>query len=665
MSLLSDLRRYRWLLRLNQPALAFVHDVVMAALSFGLSVAIAYQLRFGWILNVRLGDDMTVGTALFTATAAAVFWFMGLYRGIWRYASIDDLLAIVKSVTAAIVLFTPAMFFLTRLDSIPRTALLVNWVLLILLLAGPRVLYRVIRDKGAYNPLARARRDQIPVLLLGVGDEADQFIRHMARDANAGYRVVGLLDEKEMRVGRGIRGVRVLGTPAELELVVAHLRARGEAPQKIILTRQHMDPPALRRLVSQADSLGLTVARMPQIGELRQADRDHDHAEGGTPLVRPIAIEDLLGRPQTVLDRASMVATVAGRRVLVTGAGGTIGGELARQIAAAGPARLVLCDNSEFALYGIDLEMAERSPRLSRRGVLTDVRDRVRVEALIQEERPEIVFHAAARKHVPIIEAHPADGALTNAVGTRIMAETCRAAGVAAMVLISTDKAINPSSVMGATKRLAEAYCQALDAGDQGKPDGTRFVTVRFGNVLGSTGSVVPLFQRQLARGGPLTVTHPEVTRYFMTVREAVELVLQATALGLRSGTGAPPRGGIFVLDMGEPVRILDLAQQMIRLAGLRPNIDIKIEITGLRPGEKLYEELFHATETLVPTERAGILLGAPRTLSLATLARGLDRLEQAARAGNDAAAMRLIHELVPEFRRDDAAPQARAASAI
>jgi O-antigen biosynthesis protein WbqV len=284
---------------------------------------------------------------------------------------------------------------------------------------------------------------------------------------------------------------------------------------------------------------------------------------------------------------------------------------------------------------------------------LGDVRDRTRLDEVMAAHAPELVFHAAALKHVPMVEANPVEGVLTNAIGTRNTAEACRKAGVAAMVLISTDKAINPSSVMGATKRLAEIYCQALDiAGRRRGAQGTRFITVRFGNVLGSTGSVVPLFHRQLAAGGPLTVTHPDMTRYFMTVREAVELVLQASALGAESP--ATEAGKIYVLDMGEPVKIIDLARQMIRLAGLRPDKDIQISITGPRPGEKLREEVFHEAEPLLPTSHPGLRLASPRTVNLELLSRNFDELAALTEQRRQAELMALVHRLVPEFGDPD-----------
>ncbi|MGH7004939.1 MAG: UDP-N-acetylglucosamine 4,6-dehydratase family protein, partial [Alphaproteobacteria bacterium] len=382
-------------------------------------------------------------------------------------------------------------------------------------------------------------------------------------------------------------------------------------------------------------------ARVPRATDFREG-------AGDAVELRPIALEDLLGRPQAVLDRPAMQALSAGKRVLVTGAGGSIGSELVRQISDHGPARLALLDSSEYHLYEIDQELGRRHPQLARAALLADVRDARRLNALMAAERPEIVFHAAALKHVPMVEAHPDEGVLTNAMGTRIVADACVKHGVGAMIGISTDKAVNPSSVMGASKRLAEQYCQALDLAEAKKEHGTHFVTVRFGNVLGSTGSVVPLFQKQLAEGGPLTVTHPDVDRYFMTVREAVELVLMASAVG---ASDRRMSGKVFVLDMGQPVKIVELARQMIRLAGKRPERDIKIAFTGLRPGEKLREELLHAQEDLVPTGARGNLLASPRTSDLKLLARAFDDLERHARAGATAEALALLKHLVPEYR--------------
>ena len=377
-------------------------------------------------------------------------------------------------------------------------------------------------------------------------------------------------------------------------------------------------------------------------------DRDID--------VRPLRSEDLLGRPEAAPDRAAMRALVNGRRVCITGAGGTIGAELARQIAQYGPAHLTLIDNAEYNLYRIDLELAETHPKLSRSAVLGDVRDSDSVAYTFAYARPELVFHAAALKHVPMVEANPDEGVLTNAVGTRNVADACISIGTQAMVLVSTDKSVDPTSVMGATKRIAESYCQALAhssaAGD------LRLVTVRFGNVIGSSGSVVPLFQRQIAGGGPVTVTDPDVARYFMTTREAVQLLLQASALG-----AAEEGGGIYVLDMGEPIKIVDLARRMIRLAGLTPDRDIEIVYTGLRPGEKKGESLFHRAEPMVVTETPGILKARSRPGDIAFMRRRLDQLAAAARDRRTRDTLALVAAMVPEYEPSDSALSATPAA--
>jgi O-antigen biosynthesis protein WbqV len=453
----------------------------------------------------------------------------------------------------------------------------------------------------------------------------------------------------------------VLDTIGGLEALVARLDRRGQRPQRLIITAQGLDGATIQNLLDRANALAIPLARLSRPTEIRQ-----HHLDGQKQVFAPIALEDLLGRPQAVLHRDAMARLIEGRRVLVTGAGGTIGSELARQLGALAPAELILFDNGEFLLYAIDGELREQFPGLALRPLLGDIRDRLRVDEIMAAERPEIVFHAAALKHVPMVEANPVEGVLTNVIGSRNVAEAARAHGAGLVVQISTDKAVNPTSVMGATKRIAEAACQALDLQEAqrrlGSRAGTRFVTVRFGNVLGSTGSVVPLFTRQLAAGGPLTVTDPEVTRFFMTVREAVELVLEASATVGTGGTDGDDTGSlgkIFVLDMGEPVKIVDLARQMIRLAGLVAERDIKIEYIGLRPGEKLHEELFHDAEAAVPTANPALRLAAPRTADYAVLARSIHELEEQARSGNEARVIDLLQRLVPEYRRAATTPAA------
>lgn len=620
--------------------IVYANDIIMSGAAF----AIAIYLRLGDDPQFYAMEPMILAGLLFMAISAVVFFFSGLYRGVWRYASMNDLLAITRAVTVAVLAFLLVLFLWTRFLYIPRSIIPITWFVLMALLGGPRFFYRLVKDRRFDLISENGGNNRIAVLLAGAGDGAELFIRALKRTPDAGYQAVGIVSETPGRVGRQIHGVEVIGTIDDIASAVKTLRSQGIRPQRLVLTRDDMDGARVRSLLAQADALGMTLARVPHITEFKSGVADK--AE-----VKPVAVEDLLGRPQTTLDRDAMAALIEGRRVLVTGAGGSIGSELVRQVSAYLPAEIVLLDNSEHALYTIDRETMEQWPDVARSSVIADVRDADRIARIFARFNPDLVFHAAALKHVPLVESNIVEGTTTNVAGTVNIADTCVKTGVSTMVLISTDKAVNPASIMGATKRIAESYCQALDL-QRTKGNGTRFVTVRFGNVLGSTGSVVPLFQRQLADGGPLTVTHPEMTRYFMTVGEAVELVLQASALGGPQGSnkGSDGSGKIFVLDMGEPIRIIDLAEQMIRLAGLKPGKDIKIDIIGIRPGEKLFEEIFHGAEPPVATESPGLLLAAPRAGNLDDLRPALEELAEACRDDDTETIRTVIRRLVPEY---------------
>lgn len=618
-------------------AITLVHDLFWAAASY----PIALWLRTGQI--EEYADFLTFAVPVFTIIAFFAFGLTGLYRGVWRYASMDDLSAIARGVGLSLFVSLPILFFFGHLGTMPRSLPIIQGIVLLFCLGGPRVAYRLWKD-SRQQKRQQQNDNAIPVVLVGSDAQSDLFIRHCRHHPEVGYQVVGLITPSEHRKGRRIQGVEIIGSLSTLTQGLDRLVRRGIHPRRLILSSDLVGGDMIHTLMEIADRRGLTLARLPRMTNFDPADDGKSAMD-----LRPIAVEDLLGRHQVALDRQSIARLIHGRRVLVTGAGGSIGSEMVRQIAAFSPARLVLLDASEFALYTIDLEIAERFPQLERRSVITSVRDRQRLIALLQSEKPDLVFHAAALKHVPLVEGNPIEGILTNAIGGRNLADACTMAGVQAMVMISTDKAVNPTNVMGTTKRAAELYCQSLDLAQHQ----TRFVTVRFGNVLGSTGSVVPRFQSQLAAGGPLTVTHPEMERYFMTIREAVELVLQASARAVESNRHEA--GKIYVLDMGKPVKIVDLARQMIRLAGLVPDVDIPIVFTGLRPGEKLFEEIFHGEEAPVPTDSDGILLASPRFVERDTVRDWLERLEAACNQGNTEAVITLLRELVPEFIPDSA----------
>ena len=624
-------------------------DATVAAIAVPVSVWLAAPGAWPpgewWLLGIPGG----------AAALTLAGWPLKLPRQYWRFASLPELLSSSAAALGAAVLFW-GLLLLVGTWRPPNIAFpAIHALTLTALLAAPRIAAR-LRHVGRIGPLSDAPSQS--VLVIGASDGADLFLRALGQERGVAYRVMGILSLRERQMGRRIHGVAVLGTIDDAAAVMDALRDGGRLPTLAVLATPLQGPP-LERLLDACDRHGVPVKRLPSLTALRPAQRRPGEREAEPRLtLRPIEIEELLDRPQVPLDREGMARLIQGRRVLVTGAGGTIGGELARQVAALGPASLTLLDHGEYVLYEIDLELRERHPDVTRRAVLADVRDEDRMRRLCEEIRPELVFHAAALKHVPMVENDPLEGLLTNALGTRVVADAARDAGCSLMVFISTDKAVNPTSVMGASKRLAEMYCQARDR--EARADGgMRLVTVRFGNVLGSTGSVVPLFRRQLERGGPLTVTHPDMRRYFMTVREAVGLVLQAAVVGATDRADAPKElreGGIFVLDMGEAVKIVDLARRMIRLAGLRPEEDVEIRFTGLRPGEKLYEELFHGQEPPHPTNFQGLLVAVPRTTDAAEMAAAIDRIAALADGGDRAGALAELGRLVPEFASPNAA---------
>ena len=605
-------------------AVNIIFDGVLASAGVAVSFWLAVPAR-PWPVPVAL-----------PLAGAAAIWLIGVPFGLsrlhWRYISFRDL-AMIGAAGAVTALMLVLLLVGTGI-ALPSPAFpLILALTLICLLTAPKLLYRLARSRTAEQTQAAQS-----AMLVGTGESAELFLAAHAQAVASPYRVMGLMALSAKHVGRRVHGLDIVCAVDGAESALERLALK---PDLLIITAPELAGDALGALLAACDRLSIRVLRAPTLTRLAPAVQKIE--------LQPVAIEDLLNRKQVPLDREGMARLIAGKRVMVTGAGGSIGSELARQVAGFAPAEILLLDNGEFALWQIDLELAELHPELPRQAVIGDVRDRARMSALCTRFRPELVFHAAALKHVPIVEANPLEGLQTNVLGTRAVADAARASGAALMVLISTDKAVNPSSVMGASKRLAEMYCQGLDvAARHADRAEMRCVTVRFGNVLGSTGSVVPLFRRQLAQGGPLTVTHPDMQRYFMTVREAVGLVLQASAAG--SGAEAVPDGGIFVLDMGEPVKIAALARQMIRLAGLRPDVDVTIQYSGLRPGEKLFEELFHGSEKPAATGYDGLLMATPRVSDLRLVAAAIRDLEAAAVAGDAVRAVEILARMVPEF---------------
>lgn len=550
--------------------LAFAHDLV--------AVAVAWSMAFLIRENVSLplapvaADAWLHSIWWVVPLHAAVFWRRGLYRGIWRYASLPDIKRIVVAVGIALGLVTVIIFMGRPEAPVPRSVLVLYPILLIFVMVGSRFGYRAWREHRLYGPLQLQRE---PVIVLGAGDAAAGLVAELGRSKE--WRVVGLLDDDPAKQGRLVHGVKVLGGLGDLARF-----AQQFSLKHAIIAMPSVSHEVRRKTVRSCTDIGLHVLTVPSFDDLLSGKITLSQ-------IREVELDDLLGRDPVDLDSAGLQGFLSGRVVMVTGAGGSIGSELCRQIAAFRPSRLLLFDLSEFALYTIEQELRDRFPGLAILPLIGDVKDRERVEHLLAQHRPSVIFHAAAYKHVPLMEGQNAWAAIrNNVIGTYVLGRAAREQGVREFVLISTDKAVNPTNVMGASKRLAEQVCQALQ--EQGS---TRFVIVRFGNVLGSAGSAIPKFRQQIAQGGPITVTHPDVSRYFMSIREAAQLVLQAGLMGKGSE--------VFVLEMGDPVRIVDLVRDMVRLSGYSEG-DLEVVFTGLRPGEKLHEELLTAQEQTVPT---------------------------------------------------------------
>ncbi len=592
-----------------------------------LSIVLAWYLAFALRFNIDLfphglrKPESCVALMILCLIQVGSFYYFKVYRGLWRFSSLNDVHRIVKSVLSTMILVVPIFYFASLLDYIPRSILPLYCLILITLLCSGRFLMRYFSDKQHdphdHNEVAQR------VLIVGAGQAGEGLIRDLNR--TRAFIPVGLVDDDFRSRGLDVHGVSLLGNVEELPYLVAQHRI-----DLIFIAIPSATSLQMRRIVNQCMLSKVPYRTLPSL---------HALASGRVEVnaLRKVNLDDLLGRDQVRLEWDKITECIAQKKVLVTGAGGSIGSELCRQIMALNPAELLLLDHSEYNLYRIEQELQKKYPQNILKKALLCVTDEIGIGSVFQTFRPDIVFHAAAYKHVPLLEDQARVVVKNNVLGTRVVALASVDAAVSQFILISTDKAVNPTNIMGTTKRVAEIYCQNLNMRVK-----TNFITVRFGNVLGSVGSVVPLFQEQLEHGGPLTVTHPDIERYFMTISEACQLILQAMANGLG--------GEILVLDMGEPIKIGYLAEQMIRLAGKTLGKDIHIEYTGLRPGEKLFEELFHASEQLTQTKHEKLLQASTRQIDWNELALSFERLNQACHDADDGKIIEELKKLVPEF---------------
>lgn len=601
---------------LRRTAIIIFHDVLMATIAWTL----AYLLRFEFNLEV-LDSAVYWQVLLITLPIHLVIAYgFGLYRGLWRFASIPDLWNIIRVVTISVFLLVTVLFLVNRVEGVPRSSLFIYPLLLIFLLGSPRLFYRIWCDGQLRN---EGQLTGTRVIILGAGQAGELVAREMLRSSE--YLPVAFLDDAPTLRGSKVHGLKVFGAMEKLPDAIEKLNI-----DLVVIATPAATGAQMRKIVVACEKVEIPFRTIPNVVDLVSG-------RAKISSLREVSIEDLLGREAVSLSKESINKSIHQEVVMVTGAGGSIGSELCRQILLFKPAKLVVFDNSEFNLYQIDRELVGKYSDTDLQVVLGDVCDTSAIEHCMNEHKPSVIFHAAAYKHVPLLQHQARQAVRNNILGTRNMALAADKHGCNSFVMISTDKAVNPTNNMGASKRIAEIFCQNLNQRSK-----TNYITVRFGNVLGSAGSVVPLFKEQIAKGGPVTVTHPEITRYFMTIPEACQLIMQAAVQG--------EGGEIFVLDMSEPVKIAYLAEQMIILSGKTPGEDIEIKYTGLRPGEKLYEELFHEQEQLAATDHEKILLAKTRIVDWEELQSDFSAMESASQLFDEGKLKVLIKKLVPEM---------------
>jgi FlaA1/EpsC-like NDP-sugar epimerase len=556
----------------QKTTIVLLSDVLFSAFCFYGALALRYES----IVVPSVGPYQLLKILVCVVSIqSASFYFSGLYRGIWRYSSTPDLIRLLKGCTIAAALSLVGLFLMTRLENIPRTVFVVDWLLLVVSLGGTRFAYRVFRDYSTINKLSS---DGERVVIVGTDDIGEQLFREIRHSPELGLKVVAFVDHHSNRKGKFIHGIKIFGNINDLAQII-----QKTGSTKVYVALKNASKDTYQTIFNLCKDKDIEVKMLPRMTDSLQG-------EAALSSLRSIEPEDLLGRDEVILDTQSVESFIQNKRVFVSGAGGSIGSELCHQIASFKPSQIIFYELTEYNLYKLEKDIKKKYPTLNYTLIIGDVRSLSSLEEAFQKHKPNIIFHAAAYKHVPLMEQNPLEAVHTNVSGTMNVARTAQKHHCEKFVLVSTDKAVNPTNVMGATKRIAEMTCLA----QQKKDSVTKFMIVRFGNVLGSSGSVIPLFKEQIQNGGPVTVTHPDIERYFMSIPEASRLVLQAGALG--NG------GEIFVLDMGKPILIRDLASHMIRLSGFRVGKDINIEYTGLRPGEKLYEELLIKEESILPT---------------------------------------------------------------
>ncbi len=605
------------------PALVIVDSILI-----NIALLLVLWLRFDGRVPPQYMQSYKELAVFFTLVWLGCLYVCGLYKRLWRYASLGELVSIVCSVTLGLIINISVAYFWMQGNSfpLPRSFFILAWMAVVIIIGGSRLSWRVFRDNRLHNGRMRAGR---PVLIVGAGDAGAAVAREL-RNHDTEHRVaVGFVDDDRTKHGLKMFDLPVLGGRGDIPRLVDIYGI-----QEIILAIPSASGKDIRDIIALCRKTSAKLKILPGIYELINGKVSINH-------IREVQVEDILGRDPVKVDLEAIAGYLSGKTVLVTGAGGSIGSELCRQVAQFGPRFLIMLGHGENSIYHIHREITSKFPKLELMPVIVDVADSVSIANVFDSLKPQVVFHAAAHKHVPLMECNAAAAVKNNVLGTYCVASAAHRFGAETFVLVSTDKAVNPSSVMGATKRVAEMVIQWV-----GKNSRTKYVAVRFGNVLGSRGSVVPLFKEQIARGGPVTVTHPDITRYFMTIPEAVQLVIQAGALA--------EGGEVFVLDMGEPVKIVELAKSMIRLSGFKPDEDIEIVFTGLRPGEKLYEELLTHTEEVNHTKHKKIFAARVDRPDEYLLNNLLNTVRNADRVYSDSEVVRLLKNVVPEFRKKE-----------